>query len=103
LAVSLVNPASEMTYIVSSGALNSTHLWIHTGYRIRRLRKSLWDRRTSTRSTTYNKISDIHKWNDASTASGPLWAMRSLNVQLASVVSYVRAFVLEADILSSCY
>jgi len=45
-------------------------------------------------------------WNDASTnstVSGPLWVTRLLNVLLASGVSvYALAFVLEADILSTC-
>ena len=40
-------------------------------------------------------------WNNASSASGPLWATRLLTVVLESGVSvYALAFVLEADILS---
>jgi len=42
-------------------------------------------------------------WNDASTVSGALWVTRLLNVLLASGVNiYALAFVLEADILSTC-
>jgi len=42
-------------------------------------------------------------WNDASTASGPLWVARLLNVLFGEWRSiYTLAFVLEADILSTC-
>ena len=41
-------------------------------------------------------------WNDASSASGPLWVTRLLTVLLESGVSvYALAFMLEADILST--
>jgi len=41
-------------------------------------------------------------WNDASSASAPLWVTRLLTVLLDSGVSiYALAFVLEADILST--
>ena len=70
---------------------------------MRRLRKSLWDHkslthRTSTRLTTPCGVCFRSKfaaprsrtstnWNDASTASGPLWVTRLLNVLLANGVS----------------
>jgi len=41
-------------------------------------------------------------WNDASSASGPLWVTRLFTVLLESDLSmYALAFVLEADILST--
>jgi len=40
-------------------------------------------------------------WNDASSASGPLWVTRLLTVQVGGVSIYALAFVLEADILST--
>jgi len=41
-------------------------------------------------------------WNDASSASGPLWVTRLLTVLLKSDISvYALAFMLEADILST--
>jgi len=41
-------------------------------------------------------------WNYASTASGPLWVTRLLNVLFASAITvYTLAFVLEANILST--
>jgi len=69
---------------------------------------------TSTRLTTlcavcFRNKSIVRKsrtstnWNNASTVSGPLWVTRLLNVLLASGISvYALAFVLEADILSTC-
>jgi len=43
-------------------------------------------------------------WNDASSASGPLWVKRLLTVLLESGVSvYALAFMLEADVLSTCW
>jgi len=44
------------------------------------------------------KISNVNELKDASTASGPLWVMRLLNMLSVSGVSvYALAFVLEAD------
>jgi len=41
-------------------------------------------------------------WNDGSTANGPLWVARLLNVLFGEWRSiYVLVFVLEADILST--
>jgi len=69
--------------------------------------------RTSTRLTTpcgvcFRSESIVPRswtstnWNEASTASGPLWVTRLLTVLLKRGVSvYALAFVLEADVLST--
>jgi len=84
--------------------------WIHAGYRMAARKiivrpENHWKSVTSLTLTRSKSIVARSRtstnWNDASTASGPLWVTR---IQCAVGVwhnVYVLAFVLEADILNT--